>query len=351
MVTIAGMSVAVALRYEDGEIARPGGHELRQPVPDPREPDAPPRSSGGGEVHHPRQPGGRGPLRRGQRFGYPSRRLPRHAPGPDRSHPPTSAPSRACTTTRMPRRGWRSSASSRRRRGGGPWARATCLESDATFQALAPQAPPGLAWDAPSRTERGVALTVHVTPPSEATTVTFFASRSAAGETGTVIAQRLSAASGTVSTAWDTSGDARRDLLPLRQGRRRDEPARVGLLRLHRGGGRGRADPAHEPHRDPRGRRGPPGVDALHRLRCGGVRRLVHRRDGSSGDEVHSARATDERRPGSGDRPQQELPFLRRRVRPGRAIQLGVRKRRRCQRIPPPRFLPWQRPATRSASR
>jgi PKD repeat protein len=80
------------------------------------------------------------------------------------------------------------------------------LENDATFQALAPQAPPGLTWDTPARTERGVALTVHVTPPSEATTVTFFASRSAAGETGTVIAQRLSAASGTVSTSWDTSG-------------------------------------------------------------------------------------------------------------------------------------------------
>jgi PKD repeat protein len=79
---------------------------------------------------------------------------------------------------------------------------------DATFEALAPQPPPGLTWEAADRAGGAVTLSVHISPPSDATTVTFFYSRSAAGETGTVIAKGLGAGSGVASTVWDTSGVA-----------------------------------------------------------------------------------------------------------------------------------------------
>lgn len=90
----------------------------------------------------------------------------------------------------------------------GTWtlAASNLSDADANFLALAPQAQPGLTWDPPGRSERAVSLSVQVSPASDATTVTFFFSRSAAGEMGTVIAKGLSAGSGVVSASWDTSG-------------------------------------------------------------------------------------------------------------------------------------------------
>lgn len=92
----------------------------------------------------------------------------------------------------------------------GTWTIATSnlADADAIFEASAPQVPPDLAWDAPVRNGNTVAMALHVSPPSNATTVTFFFSRSAAGETGTVIAKALPAGSGVVSALWDTSGVA-----------------------------------------------------------------------------------------------------------------------------------------------
>lgn len=75
---------------------------------------------------------------------------------------------------------------------------------DATFEALAPQAPPGLTWDAMERAARSVALSIRVAPTSPETAVTFFYSRSASGDTGTVIAKNVSASSGVASCTWDT---------------------------------------------------------------------------------------------------------------------------------------------------
>ena len=79
-------------------------------------------------------------------------------------------------------------------------------DGDAGFTALAPQSPPGLAWDPPSRSERTVALSAHVSPTTDTTTVSFFYSRSSTGQTWTVIAKDLPAKSGIVSTAWNTTG-------------------------------------------------------------------------------------------------------------------------------------------------
>ena len=79
-------------------------------------------------------------------------------------------------------------------------------DGDAGFTAMAPQAPPGLTWDIPSRSERTVALSAHVSPTTDATTVSFFYSRTASGQTGTVIAKDVPAKTGIAQATWNTAG-------------------------------------------------------------------------------------------------------------------------------------------------